>query len=737
MKKIKVLVFTTTVVLALFVGMANAESVLAKEKIVFASDRSGNWDIWMVDPDGTNLEQLTTDSSSDTSPQISPDGTVMAQETQTTLFEDDFSELNLNKWTLFGSPSPRVLASLEGRSGVFDNNGDGWCDSGAVSKDTFSFPNGFTMESDVYVSVTNIAGCWDAAVIGLTKENTPYMDHPNCPSEGYYTGLKFGIFYTGDACWATPQEKRRHAYFDISLLTEDGSGEGPGSYAINADDYIDGWHNLKIVVGEDGFVSFYCDDKLIYKSEKRISEDILQDKKIYLGQRSSGSAGKAYHDFVKITSANGISPTPTPTEEPLSTEIRGVFVRPTDLIENLNIKDEGGVNDRIKKMAIDLKNHNINVVFVAFKSDFDGKTFYIPDNFPDAYYFTDYDLAYDPMKNMVDIFRDHNIEVHAWVPVFHDKFLIDNSDEICIELGFSTPGEVRQPYKKDKDSEIEYSEEFADPNNPCVIKYEKSIIKKILEKYQVNGINLDYIRYDDSNAYFDDETKSWVSSYTISKEIYKSDGADKIVDFVESISNLCCKENIILSADVFGDIDYAKNCVGQNIPSISKYVNVLMPMLYGRCPKGEGEEGIDYSVKKFKKHGRLVVPCVRAFNWDFRPGWAPECTPLEPTPEDVKQLIRDSEKSGDGFALFNYMTIVGKQWGINIYQRLDWNDGLDEINEVLSNPVITPWKKSNWVNLICQSDRLPTVIPPGIPAFEAVFALAGLLAVAYLLKRRK
>jgi hypothetical protein len=642
MKKIKVLVFTTTVVLALFVGMANAEYALAKEKIVFASDRSGNWDIWMIDQDGTNLEQLTTNSFSDTSPQISPDGTkiafisdrtgswqvwmmnsdgsdqhqlfdvnelsipygdeygekrvkyvawapdgsylithielwgvhsapwsaiyrhdhdgsnplifmdwgpsikgrfsissdgskfaycredsnywsptlkisigdivggvvddtsiynqdstidkkydvdvgwfsngnklmwsksnnpagygapqnlysmnidetniikltdyidkyaivpdfspdekkvvfqlsdkttvslytmnpdgsnirpllvddyknsgpcwgiisygvpqatstatptVMAQETQTTLFEDDFSELNLNKWTLFGSPSPRVLASLEGRNGVFDNNGDGWCDSGAVSKDAFSYPKGFTMESDIYVSVTNNAGCWDAAVIGLTKENTPYMDHPNCPGEGYYTGLKFGIFYTGDACWATPQEKRRHAYFDISLLTEDGSGEGPGSYAINADDYIDGWHNLKIVVGEDRIVSFYCDDKLIYKSERRINEDILRDKKIFLGQRSSGSAGKAYHDFVKITSMNGVTPTPTPTEEPLSTEIRGVFVRPTDLFENLNMKDEGSVNDRIKKMANDLKNHNINVVFVAFKSDFNGKTF--------------------------------------------------------------------------------------------------------------------------------------------------------------------------------------------------------------------------------------------------------------------------------------------------------------------------------------------------------------------------
>jgi len=228
------------------------------------------------------------------------------------LFEDTFDN-GLDNWIPFGSPSPRALASVEGRNGVFDNNGDSWCNSGVVSKKNFSFPNGFTMESDVYVSVTNKAGCWDAAVIGLTKENTPYWDHPLCPGEGYYTGLAFSIVYVGDACWAAPPEKRQHAYFRIGLYTEDGTGEGPGSYAINADDYINGWHNLKIVVGEDRFVSFYCDDKLIYKSMKRINENILREKKIYLGERSSGSAGKSYHDFIKV-----YAPIPTTIDQIMS-----------------------------------------------------------------------------------------------------------------------------------------------------------------------------------------------------------------------------------------------------------------------------------------------------------------------------------------------------------------------------------------------------------------------------------
>jgi len=213
------------------------------------------------------------------------------------LFEDDFSELNPDTWIPFGSPSPRVLASAEGRDGVFDNNGDSWCNSGAVSKNNFSFTNGFTMESDMYLKVTSVAGCWNSPVIGLTRQNTPTGEGV-CPTESYPMGVIFGTEYDGDACWATPEEKRRHAYFIIGLYTEEGTWESVSW--LNADDYIDAWHNFKIVVGSDRIVKFYVDNDLIYTSEKRINETVLQEKKIFLGIRSSGSAGKSYHDFIKV-----------------------------------------------------------------------------------------------------------------------------------------------------------------------------------------------------------------------------------------------------------------------------------------------------------------------------------------------------------------------------------------------------------------------------------------------------
>lgn len=47
-------------------------------RIVFASTRSGNWDIWSIDANGENLAQLTHDEADDHYPAMSPDGTTIA-----------------------------------------------------------------------------------------------------------------------------------------------------------------------------------------------------------------------------------------------------------------------------------------------------------------------------------------------------------------------------------------------------------------------------------------------------------------------------------------------------------------------------------------------------------------------------------------------------------------------------------------------------------------------------------
>jgi Tol biopolymer transport system component len=43
-------------------------------QIVFASNASGNWDIWIMGADGSNRRQLTFDADTDMAPSVSPDG---------------------------------------------------------------------------------------------------------------------------------------------------------------------------------------------------------------------------------------------------------------------------------------------------------------------------------------------------------------------------------------------------------------------------------------------------------------------------------------------------------------------------------------------------------------------------------------------------------------------------------------------------------------------------------------
>jgi len=43
------------------------------EKIAFASEREGNWDIYIMDVNGNNAERLISNPASDTAPAWSPD----------------------------------------------------------------------------------------------------------------------------------------------------------------------------------------------------------------------------------------------------------------------------------------------------------------------------------------------------------------------------------------------------------------------------------------------------------------------------------------------------------------------------------------------------------------------------------------------------------------------------------------------------------------------------------------
>ncbi len=240
-------------------------------------------------------EQNTTASIDINNQQNSANTGASDTVSELTTFSEDFSN-GLSNWTLFGSPLPLIVDSVYGKNYVFDNNGDSNYDSGAYSNQKITLIEGNVVEADVYVDFSDLNGCWAGDAIYLSENENPQTSSTQAPK----TSLGWWLQTAGDACWATDSKYRGHSWFYFKMPAEDGTFESSPSYTILADNYVNGWHKAKIKIRNDRQVEFYIDDTLLWTSTKKVDIQKLANKRLVLGNRSSGSAGKAYIDNIKI-----------------------------------------------------------------------------------------------------------------------------------------------------------------------------------------------------------------------------------------------------------------------------------------------------------------------------------------------------------------------------------------------------------------------------------------------------
>ena len=204
---------------------------------------------------------------------------------------------DLSNWILYGSPSPQWISSILGKSGVFDNNGDSNYNSGAISKQTFDVSQGFTLQSEVYLDFTNLYGCWDEVNLGIADQSYQYWG-------GFNPYISLCLVAQGYGCSGISAYKG-HTYLLGGYYSSNGwipVGTSGDTFTFNADAYNKGWHVIKIVVDNTKIPRFYIDDNLIFTGSIAVADYILSpDARIWLGARSSGSAGKSYHNWVSLT----------------------------------------------------------------------------------------------------------------------------------------------------------------------------------------------------------------------------------------------------------------------------------------------------------------------------------------------------------------------------------------------------------------------------------------------------
>ncbi len=205
------------------------------------------------------------------------------------IFQEDFSN-GFDRWKLFGSPQSKIVDLIDGKKNVFDNNGDDWCSSGAVSKQKVNLSDGGTIEADIYLKVSDYSGCWVEGAFGLS--NGKEISSGDCANDGYHSKILGEIVMIGDACWASSENERRHIYISGSDFNK-----------VKDDTLANGWHKLKTVIDNNGYYTVYVDGKYIGKSNKAISKEYLNGY-LYLGNRSSNNGGKAYIDNLKVYSSS-------------------------------------------------------------------------------------------------------------------------------------------------------------------------------------------------------------------------------------------------------------------------------------------------------------------------------------------------------------------------------------------------------------------------------------------------
>ncbi len=253
------------------------------------------------------LETIPTVSQNESAYKTTKPGIL---ETKTSGWREDFtSAASLTKrFNLYGESQPQWVRTAANRFGLFDNNGSLPNGSFAVSKVPIGNGNGYMIESEVYIDVKEPKRALICPEIGVTKPMLPSTSEPGI----FERGISMKIIYLGEDTPGVPLNFQKQAYVQMSVLMIDDQvltttdpmvvpGSTPSAYAFRVQATASGWHNLKIVVSAKHMVSFYLDNRFVWSPEKRINNCLMSNANLFLGYLSGGEAGKAYHDFVKVT----------------------------------------------------------------------------------------------------------------------------------------------------------------------------------------------------------------------------------------------------------------------------------------------------------------------------------------------------------------------------------------------------------------------------------------------------
>ncbi|NED98925.1 family 10 glycosylhydrolase [Phytoactinopolyspora halotolerans] len=110
---------------------------------------------------------------------------------------------------------------------------------------------------------------------------------------------------------------------------------------------------------------------------------------------------------------------------------------------------------------------------------------------------------YDPLDEIIEQAHAAGLEVHAWVNVntMWNSTTPPTSDEhVFNQHGPTAEGEDRWLNKMADGTELRGANAYIDPGHPDAVDYIVDAVQSIVAEYDVDGINLDYVRYPDFSS---------------------------------------------------------------------------------------------------------------------------------------------------------------------------------------------------------------------------------------------
>lgn len=278
----------------------------------------------------------------------------------------------------------------------------------------------------------------------------------------------------------------------------------------------------------------------------------------------------------------------------IANELKGTWIRPTEK----NIYE-------VRRTLDNMQSIGLNTVFL--ETYFHGYTIF-PSKTMKSYNFTSQNpifTGFDPLRAFVDEAHARNMKVHVWFESFYVGNKHPSNDPNSI---LSIKPEWGNKNKANYEKEdyvahpVEHNGYFLDPANPEVHNFLVLIAKEMIENYQIDGINLDYIRYPSaqkatSTGY---EASNWgYTNYARAefKKFYNIDPVDikykdslwikwneyrqnKITNYLSKMHK-AARNKVVLSAVIFPDYKTALETKQQDWQKWSDrdYLDAITPLI--------------------------------------------------------------------------------------------------------------------------------------------------------------